>query len=201
LVLILGLHPLAGTSAADLSVELAGEPANGVVRVGDVVSLSLSLANLGPDAVQPTIVVIGAELNGLSFPEPTNDCEIAVGQVTPPISPISYAFSWFIRSPLDAGELLSCPLRFRVVALPDGQIHVQVRLAPFVPDSNPANNSASFTFRGSPLSPMSVPVFGLTGLILLFVCLLGLALTTRRIAPAVEDNRDRPDPPTANGYQ
>jgi hypothetical protein len=175
----LGLHPLAGISAADLAVELSGEPANGIVQVGDVVTLSLRLTNLGPDAVQPVVVVMGAELNGLSFPEPTQVCEIAVGQVTPPLSPISYAFSWFIRSPVIAGASLLCPLRFRVIALPNGQIPVTVRLAPFVPDSNPANNTASFTFRGSPPPSVSVPAFGLPGLVLLFAGLLGLAHRNR----------------------
>jgi hypothetical protein len=175
LLLVLGLQPLASPLAADLAVDLFGEPANGIVQVGDVVSLSLRLANLGPDAVQPTIVVMGAEVNGLSFPEPTDVCEIAVGQINPPISPTSYAFSWFIRNPADAGASLNCPLRFRVMALPDGQIPVHVRLAPFVSDANPANNSATFTFRGSPLSPVSVPAFGFWGLVLLVVSLSGLA--------------------------
>jgi hypothetical protein len=161
--------------AADLAVGLSGEPANGVVQVGDVVALTLRLTNFGPDAVQPTIVIMGAEVNGLSFPEPTDVCEIAVGQITPPISPISYAFSWFIRSPVVAGASLICPLRFRVIALPNGQVPVAIRLAPFVPDDNPANNSASFVFQGSPPPAVSVPAIGFCGLFVLVVSLVGVA--------------------------
>jgi hypothetical protein len=178
-VLVFGLHQPAGISAADLAVELSGEPASGIVQVGDVVTLTVRLTNLGPDAVQPIIVVMGAELNGLSFPEPTQACEIAVGQVTPPLSPISYAFSWFIRSPVVAGASLLCPLRFRVITLPNGQIPVTVWLAPFVPDSNPANNSATFALQGSSAPPVSVPAFSLLGLLLLVVNLLGLAHRNR----------------------
>jgi hypothetical protein len=167
--------------ATDIAVELIGQPSDGIVSVGEQASVTMRLRNLGPDVV-PLVILASNEVDGPGFPLPTNQCLIVVGQINPPISPISYTFSWRERD-VPVGSVLECEVRFTILRMPGGQIPITVRYGnPGVGD-DPGNNHAEFVFRQRGVAAaVPVPINGVGAVLILqaFLMLLSVAYLNQR---------------------
>ena len=146
-------------SANALIMSVATIPADGVVRVGQEVTMVMSVTN-DSSAPRPGFTRISAAIDGLSSPLAIPPCQLIVSVVSPTPSPIYYFLNWDLID-LQPNETRQCEARFNVVSIPNGSIPILFR-----------NNSVTLTsvvFRSMPIvSVPSTTFFGLIFMVSIF---------------------------------
>jgi len=147
------------TSAQALIVTTAITPADGFITVGQEVGLTLSITNETNTAIPSIFSVRTNEIDGLSFPFEVPPCALVVAQISPPLSSISYSFSWRQLTDLAPMETRTCRMKFFVRTIPNGVIPISfLQTAGVI--------LARTEFRRRP-DPVQVPVFSSIGYLLM----------------------------------
>jgi hypothetical protein len=143
-------------------------PADGIVRVGDVVRMTLTLTNDAQS--RPGSTFINASIAGLGEPVEDPPCVILTSRPTPSLPPFPYSMTWILND-LQPNEVRRCEARFVVGNLLDGVIPIRFRNSAGV-------TIASVELRGAAVT--TIPALDPAGIIVLTMLMLAAAFNSGR---------------------